>query len=155
MNHTINGIPNSVVHKFMNTEKEREGDCVIWKGICSSNGYGNVYIDGYNYLAHRVAYALSHGSEAKDCVLHSCDVRNCVNPSHLRDGTAKMNTQEMFNRGRENRPIGEKHYRAKLTEKEVLEIRKSTASQSDIAFDYGISNQHISDIINKKRWKHL
>jgi hypothetical protein len=43
----------------------------------------------------------------------------------------------------------------KLTEKEVLEIRKSILSRSELAFKYNVCNGTIDKIINRINWKHL
>lgn len=51
-------------------------------------------------LAHRVAFALSRGRVAQENVLHTCDVRLCVEPSHLFEGTQKQNIRQAVARGR-------------------------------------------------------
>lgn len=53
--------------------------------------------------------------------------------------------------------MGNKHWNAKLSEKEVIEIRylSKTKTQSDISQIYNISRRTISDIIKKKTWRHI
>lgn len=53
--------------------------------------------------------------------------------------------------------VGSKNPVSKLTEKEVLEIRRigRSISQSKIAEKYSINQQTVSKIINNKRWTHL
>ena len=154
---TINEIPNVIVKKFMETEKQREGDCVIWKGNLRGFGYGAVNAGGYSYYVHRVAYALSHGSEAKCFVLHSCDNKKCVNPSHLRDGTPLMNMQDKIKRGRNysGDQKGIKNANSSLTEEEVIAIRNDFRTCQEIADDYNIHNTTVSKIKNKVTWQHL
>jgi hypothetical protein len=55
------------------------------------------------------------------------------------------------NRG--NHRKGERHYRAKLQELDVLMIRVSTERQVDLAAKYGVSQTVISGIQNRKIWK--
>lgn len=50
---------------------------------------------------------------------------------------------------------GEKHPDAKLTEKAVLEIRKSNVSKSELARKYGISRSTVCDIQTGRSWKHV
>lgn len=56
-------------------------------------------------------------------------------------------------------PIGEKHYCSKLTEKEVLEIRKLYVpykySTYRLAKKFNIGRSSIRRIIKRKTWKHI
>ena len=88
---------------------KRQGDCLIWtaaKGGPKGNQYGVSRIPGKRDLgmfrAHRVAWEHANNATIPDgmFVLHSCDVPLCVNPEHLRLGTAKENTKDMMDRGR-------------------------------------------------------
>jgi len=58
------------------------------------------------------------------------------------------------------RSRGERNGRAKLTEREVTEIRELYAGGSgwsyrELAFLYGVSQGLIGRIVNRKMWKHL
>jgi len=89
-NHKVN-------EKLFWSRAEWEGDCLIWKGKLYKDGYGNYS----NKRAHRLAYTLTT-AEIPDgmYVLHSCDVRACINPAHLRVGTQKENIKESVAKGR-------------------------------------------------------
>lgn len=55
---------------------------------------------------------------------------------------------------------GEDHVGSKLTEDEILEIRERASSgnrgiQAKLAREFGVCNQHISRIVNDKRWTHI
>ena len=87
---------------------EQQGECVVMtKHISHGAGYGRVTIgDNRRVLAHRYSWAYAHGVEIDDIpegffVLHSCDNPPCVNPNHLRIGTAKENNEDMMSRGRQ------------------------------------------------------
>ena len=61
--------------------------CFIWKRSRQSRGYGKVWFDGKERLAHRVAWLRAHGrwpAEGK-VIDHVCNVKACVNPDHLRE----------------------------------------------------------------------
>ncbi len=85
--------------KFMSqVDKMRDG-CWLWRGrIQQIWGYGYL---GKGSRAHRVSYQLFKGVIPKGMhVLHSCDVRHCVNPDHLRIGTHAENMRDKMSKGR-------------------------------------------------------
>lgn len=144
----INGINPAIVDKFMSVPKHRDGDCVIWDGPkLGKMGYGGVCADNLSKLAHRIAYALSHGSQPKNFVIHSCDIPLCVNPAHLSDATLKDNARDRDLRGRSGTII--------LTESEVLKIRASDESNIELADQYFVSEANIRKIKNRKTWKNI
>lgn len=50
---------------------------------------------------------------------------------------------------------GERHCRAKLTEAAVLDIRSNPATGAAMARHYGVNEMAISQIRNRKTWKHI
>lgn len=81
-------------------EKADDG-CWIWRGNTTVYGYGQFSIGGSCKRAHRFAYDLAVGPIPDGLmVLHSCDVRTCVNPAHLSIGSHLDNMQDMRERGR-------------------------------------------------------
>lgn len=72
------------------------GDCWLWTGVKSGRGYGNFKLDGSMRLAHRVAYELVNGPIPPGSLIdHSCHLRHCVNPKHLRLATNKQNMENV------------------------------------------------------------
>jgi len=71
-------------------------DCWLWMGA-TLEGYGIMRDVGRQMLkAHRFSYELHKGPIPKGLyVIHSCDVRRCVNPNHIRVGTAWENIQDI------------------------------------------------------------
>jgi len=80
---------------------------------------------------------------------------NCV--SNLEWCTSSYNQIHAFKTGLQIPQCGIQRYNAKLTETQILEIRqlKDKHTQTEIGKMYGISFQHVSDIQNKKKWKHI
>ncbi len=137
--------------------------CWLWTGAKSKTGYGNLKFLNVFRSAHRVSWALTFGGIPEGmCVLHKCDVRNCVNPAHLFLGSNRDNTRDMIakGRGRSSFPVlrGSAHGRSKLTETEVLEIRSlfvPGTKKSELARIYGVTYQCIHDILRRKIWRHV
>ena len=56
-------------------------------------------------------------------------------------------------------PRGEAHHSAKITASQAVSIRVAHRNRQkrkkELAFDYGVSSRCISDIINRKTWRHV
>lgn len=50
---------------------------------------------------------------------------------------------------------GEQNSQAKLTEDEVLAIRKDTRPLKEVAYDYGVTPAHVWRIRKRKKWTYL
>lgn len=85
--------------------------CWLWLGRLDKDGYGMLRrTRGAAERVHRIAYEIYVGPIPDGlCVCHTCDVRNCVRPSHLWLGTTLQNTQDKMAKGRHscNRSITE------------------------------------------------
>ena len=53
------------------------------------------------------------------------------------------------------KPVGERHGRAVLTEKEVIAIRASKAHPAALSAVYGVTEGHIKAIRSRRVWRHL
>ena len=68
------------------------GDCAIWQGALSWNGYGQFWTGTRKQVAHRFAYEFYIGDVAAGLELdHLCCNRSCVNPFHLEPVTGSVN----------------------------------------------------------------
>jgi len=127
---------------------DEETGCWIWVGISQKN------VDGYGYfgtgLAHRASYELFKGKIPVDMfVLHKCPCgadKRCVNPDHLKLGTAKENTEDW-------RRTKERCFRTlKLTESESDEICRlyfeEGLTQCIIAKKLNTNQSAVSKIVN-------
>jgi hypothetical protein len=146
-----------LMERFM--EKVRKGEnCWEWIGGKQAHGYGVIRQNGKNKSAHRISYQLFIGIIPDGlCVLHKCDNPSCVNPDHLFLGTQLDNNRDAIAKGRTYYPKGENNH-SKLLNIHIPIIRKlhkRGISQTNIAKQYGVSQQLISNIITGKTWKHL
>lgn len=135
-------------------------DCWIWTGGLTHLGYGALgrKIQG-EHTAHRLAYRLFNGEIPSDlCVMHTCDVRCCVNPEHLVLGTQADNMRDMDQKGRRvmGDVTGEKNGQARLTREQVEQIRAAVAhgsTQRAMCREYGVSPMTVSRIVRKETWR--
>lgn len=77
----------------------REGDCLVWTGGTTFDGYGRVHDSGKARRVHRIVFEHHQGPTPLD-VLHRCDNRRCVEIDHLRAGTKLDNARDSHERGR-------------------------------------------------------
>lgn len=130
--------------------------CHLWMGALRGKGYGSFSIGNKDHIASRVAYELYTGHIPENMVVcHSCNQPSCVNPNHLYIGSYSDNTQQAVRDGRHFVAAGQKNGQVKLTDDQVLAIRKDSRYQREIAKDYGISQLHVSRIKRKLVWKDL
>lgn len=133
--------------------------CWLWAGERTAAGYGVLRAPGRkgSIGAHRHSWQIHFGEIPADLfVCHRCDNPSCVNPTHLFLGTCRENTLDAAKKGRlsgRNSPRGEGHGCAKLTEDQVMEIRRSTGFLRITAEKYGISKSHVWDIRRGNAWE--
>ena len=154
-------------------EKFKRGDgCWLWLAAKYGNGYGAFWADGDNTEAHRFSYKYFIGPiQPGKFILHSCDVRLCVNPSHLRPGTPKENINDAKTRGRlatgdkngsrrspEKLWRGSKNTAAKLKESDIPVIRELYSkglTQAAIGGMFGVGQDTISCVVRFENWAHV
>lgn len=155
------------------------GCCWDWTASLNHHGYGHFGIPGRGMVrAHRIAWEIASGEPVPDgkWVLHICDRRRCTRSDdlgthevngivyerrgHLFLGTALANTTDMIEKGRDRKnPVrGVDQPMAKLTETDVLEIRRRVAAgefERIVALDYGLDQTNVSCIVLRKTWTHV
>ena len=138
---------------------EAETECWLWTGAKLPHGYGTVCLNRQRLYAHRYAWAFVNGPIPKGLnILHKCDVPACINPDHLYAGTQRENLIDCIRRGRANRVRGSAHGQSKLTEDQVLELRKERTkglSYAKLGKHFGISETQARSIVLGTWWKHL
>ena len=138
---------------------DKSGDCWMWLASTGTVGYGQfgVSIKGKYRMhqAHRVSWMISNGEIPNGLVImHSCDVKTCVNPGHLRAATQADNVADMISKGREGHLNGDKHPNARLSESQVFEIYDNNIeSHVVLGKKYGVCAKQISAIRLGEKWK--
>lgn len=71
---------------------EVRGDCLLYRGALTSDGYARVKMKGRKYPLHRLSYEHVIGRIPKAMQIdHVCRRRECVNPGHLEPVTPQEN----------------------------------------------------------------
>ena len=155
---------------------DRTGDCWLWTGPKTGNGYGAIredYPSRKQVSAHRASWVIHFGPIAPGLeVCHHCDNPICVRPEHLFLGTTKANAVDRSRKGRsgagdrsgrrlhpERYPNGSDVIGAKLTDDVVRVMRQRYASgqanMPALAAEHGVSVNTVSRIINRLAWSHV
>lgn len=133
--------------------------CWEWAGNLGDGRYGYLHVDGKSVRAHRWIYALLNGPIPDDQVVrHKCDNPKCVNPMHLEIGTHSQNCVDKYQRGRGADRKGAKHPLARITEADVIEIRRLAEcgyTHKQISARFDISSQHVGKIVRRENWGHI
>lgn len=137
-------------------------DCWVWVGPRDSGGYGIWARHGAIDKAHRAAWRLFRGAiPPSRMVLHSCDVRNCVNPEHLWLGSQLDNMRDCVLKGRHRSGEprrGEANHYAKLKEADVLRaraLRVEGFTYKAIAKIIGVSTMTAFRAVTGQSWSHI
>lgn len=139
-----------------------EGDCLVFTGTKTEQGYGRINVAGKQVGAHRVAWELVHGPvPAGLCVLHRCDNPPCCRVEHLFLGTVATNNADRATKGRSKgtfpagnahpakQRAGERHWCARLSDEAVAAIRRERAageSTTSLGARFGVHPATISRI---------
>ena len=129
-------------------------DCILWRFYKDHNGYGRVGINGKVIGAHRYVLIATHGKPRGDRTqaAHSCGVRSCINPRHLRWATPLENAADRRVHGTER--CGEDSPRARHTNAQVndaLAAYRSGESCSAIARRMGCNPSTVSRWVSGAR----
>lgn len=110
--------------------------------------YGLISFLGKTMRAHVLSCEVKekrHRKQGEVC-RHLCGNPRCVYPGHLVFGSQSENMVDAIKHGSKT---------AKLDDKKVREIRKSTLRVKDLASLFNVSEPSIRNVINKKTWSHV
>lgn len=101
-----------------NFKYNEENGCLEWIKSVNRMGYGRTSMNGIQYFAHRIAYALYYQEDPGDkLVMHLCDNPRCSNPFHLTLGTHDDNSKDMVRKGRSQ--TGDRHWSRRNLPEEI------------------------------------
>ena len=146
-------------------------ECWKWRGKTNPKGYGEFYSkirNGKHTRSHQVSWILAFGDIPDGFqVCHTCDNSACVNPNHLFLGTNQDNVDDKMKKGRwksrflygeEHPQHGEKSRFHKLTEQNVLEIRRLREqghTLRSIGERFGVTHGVVNNILQGRKWAWL
>lgn len=135
---------------FLHSLVGHTGDeCVLWPFKAVTNGYGALKIGGragYTVQAHRQICIMVRGNPVGDRTdaAHTCGVRLCCNPNHIRWATRAENMADKLRHGTHAR--AERSPVAKQTNQQAIFIACDPRPYSEIAAEYGCSIQSVCGI---------
>jgi len=162
--YSISNIGNARSKRIPNSGK-RFGPWRLLKPAINSRGYLCValHLNGKqtsHKIHHLVADAFLPAQGPTDTVvrhLNDNKLDNCV--ENLARGTYSDNRLDSVRNGKHRAPKGSAHYRAKLNDDKVEEVRRLYATgnftQRELGLRFGVHRQTISKIVRRKSWKHI
>lgn len=138
------------LERFMSKVEKTNGHW-IWTDTPNSGGYGSFRdpVTKRKLGAHVHSYIMFKGERVPGLdICHTCDIRLCVNPDHLWQGTRGQNIQDMLDKGKGNT--------RKLSISDINEIRTLRASGTpavDLANRFGVTKYYIYRVAKKETWK--
>jgi len=138
--------------RFWDKVKKGSG-CWEWTANKNNKGYGVIRIGPASeglIVASRMSYILEHGSiPAGKWVLHTCDNRSCVRPSHLFLGDHTDNMRDMHSKARGRSILGPDDAVA------IRAMRASGVNRATIAAQFGVSIATVKNVTMRRTWKHV
>lgn len=108
-------------------------DCWLWMGAISKAGYGTFKTGRRINAAHRMSlHLVGRPATGSQVVRHTCDVKTCVNPSHLIPGTHAENMADIAARDRHRRGQRRSPH-AKIAHEDLMTARRDYQAGVKIA----------------------
>ena len=131
-------------------------DCWEWTASKDSCGYGTFIYNKKFISSNRMAYILVYGNIPINMhVLHKCDNPTCCNPAHLFLGTHQDNMIDRNRKGRCAKIQSELTHLSKLKKSQVMEIRNSNDTVTNLARRFGVTYSTIWKVKRKDTWKNI
>lgn len=120
--------------------------CWIWQRSLRPNGYAQMIgDDGRPTYAHIVYWTRRRGAVPRGKMLHHrCNIRRCVNPSHVGPVTNRVNTQ-----------LGRKAKLSPALVRRIRHLRKRGKYQREIADLLNVSKTTIAYVCEGRIWTNV
>lgn len=146
--------PGYSISEFGKVRNDKTG--LILKSWVINSGYSQLQIRKNVYSVHRLVAMVFHSLSERlgDCVLHLDDDKLNNHYLNLKWATQSENIRLAYSHGLMSKK-GEKHHLAKFTYSQINHIRariKKGAGVCEIAREFGVCHQTISNIKLKKSW---
>lgn len=113
---------------IISTGFKTEQGCIERRKNCNAGNYPCIRIGWRTIRLSRWLLALQGKLNLNDpilCALHTCDNTRCINPQHIYAGTHEQNMLDKKLRNRNVR--GDAHYRCRITDAQIKEMREMYA----------------------------
>lgn len=149
MKHTRSPRGMSLADRLKRFSRRDASGCLLWiSTVNSRTGYPQIFWEGKNQSAHRMAWIVANGPIPDGMkVCHRCDVRHCIDDAHLFLGTNTENMADMVSKGRAAKSL--RNGNGKLTPSQIAEIiaaPKTRGSGRRLARQHGVSPTTISAV---------
>jgi hypothetical protein len=127
--------------------RKSDNECWVWLGHKNSDGF---CLNDKMENAHRVSWAIHYGDPGNKLVLHNdktCTRKDCTNPKHLSLGNQTENMRSAVDTGKKVSSKGSNHGSSKLVEADIPIRAAAGENRIDIARDYDVHKDTISDIV--------
>ena len=141
---------------FTGIDIDAKTGCWNYMRAVDRKGYGKVYGNGTQTLAHRFVYSFYNGEIPEGLfACHHCDNPRCCNPDHIFIGTNADNLRDAARKGRlcglskkYTKRSGYMNKGSKITNEEALSIRLSNETNRNLATKYQV---HIGTVRRIKK----
>lgn len=151
--------------------RDNNTGCLLWNGPKDKDGYGDGSFNGKTEHIHKISYKIKiqnttiqkiDENDHKLCIRHTCNNRNCYEPSHLELGTINENNYEdRIKHGTLLR--GEKNPSSNITEELAQKIKHSKYPINHVQYKsvperaklFGVTEATIYHIDYNTSWTHI
>lgn len=140
--------------RYLLDNTQRLGACLVWRGARTRDGYGVVRRGRRVEYVHRLVLELLEDATVTlgRVVMHACDNRACVRPSHLRVGTQTDNMRDAARKGRLRH--GASHPSARLSLARVRAARMSAPREwAALARAWGVHQTTVARAAKGASWR--